>query len=332
MKTSRRKLTKPYAPKAVIGFTRMLSKILTPKRQTPQRTRKCETMVDPVSTSKSASVMSALQNASHKTGVGFDFLYRMAQRESALDPAAKAATSSAAGLFQFIEQTWFNSVKTHGAKHGLGDYAADIVKTASGKLTVADPARRQEILDLRFDASKASALAAELANDNKAGLEKRLGRQVGGAELYAAHFLGVGGAAKLLSEAPGANAAALLPAAAKANRPVFYNGGTPRTVAEVMTSFEKSMGVAMKKAAEAVREIKSGLASGLPLSTLRTAQPALTTAAVAGATFETAATNFSASDPVRAAASQLSEGLSPLALVVLQALDPTSLRNTDSDR
>ena len=276
--------------------------------------------------------MGALRNASHKTGVGFDFLYRMAQRESALDPAAKAATSSAAGLFQFIEQTWFNSVKTHGAKHGLGEYAADIVKTPSGKLTVADPARRQEILDLRFDAGKASALAAELANDNKSGLENRLGRKVGGAELYAAHFLGVGGAAKLLSASPGANAAALLPAAAKANRPVFYKGGTPRTVAEVMASFEKSMGVAMKKAAETVREIKSGLASGLSVSALRAPQAGLAAASVAKPALETAAVEFSAADPIRAAATQLSEGLSPLALVVLQALDPTSLRNNDSDR
>ena len=332
MKTRRKKLTKPYAPKAVLGFARMLSNLLTPKRQTPKRKRKCETMVDPVSTSGNASVTSALRNASHKTGVGFDFLYRMAQRESSLNPAAKAATSSAAGLFQFIEQTWFNSVKIHGAKHGLGDYAADIVKTASGKLTVADPMRRQEILDLRFDASKASALAAELANDNKVGLEKRLGRQVGGAELYAAHFLGVGGAAKLLSAAPGANAAALLPAAAKANRPVFYNGGTPRTVAEVMASFEKSMGVAMKKAAETVREIKSAISSGMPFPALSTPQLGVTTAAAAKPMLETAAATFSASDPIRATASQLSEGLSPLALVVLQALDPTSLRNSDSDR
>jgi len=332
MKSRDRKLTNSYLWKRVTGFAPMLSNLLTRNAQGLIAKRKCSPMVDPVSTSNGASVMGALQNASQKTGVGFDFLYRMAQRESALDPAAKAATSSAAGLFQFIEQTWFNSVKTHGAKHGLGDYAADIVRNASGKLTVTNEARRQEILDLRFDASKASALAAELANDNKSGLEKRLGRQVGGAELYAAHFLGVGGAAKLLSASPGANAAALLPAAAKANRPVFYNEGSPRTVAEVMASFEKSMGVAMRKAMETVKEIKSGFASSLSFPDLQAPQRGMTTSAAVAPTLETAAAKFSASDPLRSTVSHLSEGLSPLALVVLQALDPTSLRTNDSDR
>ena len=316
----------------------MLSNLLTQIAQNLTRKRKCDSMVDPVSTSSGPTVLGAIKSASQKTGVGFDFLYRMAQRESSLDPAAKAATSSAAGLFQFIEQTWLGAVKNHGDKHGLGEFAADIQRSASGKLTVGDSARRQEILDLRFNASKASALAAELANDNKTGLEKRLGRQVGGAELYAAHFLGVGGASKLLSAPEGANAAAILPAAAKANKPVFYNGGTPRTVAEVMASFEKSMGVAMKKAVETVQEIKSSFSASVGttfsnnigsrvLPTALQASPSLTTTSAPAASLETAAARLSPQDVLRSATDQMREELSPLALVVLQALDPTALRN-----
>lgn len=302
-------------------------------------------MVDSVSTSSGPTVTGAIKTASQKTGVGFDFLYRMAQRESSLDPTAKASTSSAAGLFQFIEQTWFGAIKAHGEKHGLTDFAADIERGSNGKFTVADDTRRQEILDLRFDASKASALAAELANDNKTGLEKRLGRQVGGAELYAAHFLGVGGASKLLSAPEGANAAAILPAAANANKPVFYNGNVPRTVAEVMAGFEKSMGVAMKKAEETIQEIKSSLGpsigstlgaglnngpvrAALQASPLRPVVPLLTTTSASPASLETAATRLSPQDVLRSATDQMRDELSPLALVVLQALDPTALRNS----
>jgi len=186
-------------------------------------------------------VTAALRSAGDKTGVSFDFLLNMAKRESSLDPTAKAKTSSAAGLFQFIEQTWLGALKSHGEKHGLGDYAADITRNASGKYRIADALRREEILNLRFDAKAASALAGELANDNKRALEAKLGRGVSNAELYAAHFLGAGGASKILSAKDNAIAATLLPRAAAANRHVFYDGDRARSVGEVMASITKSM-------------------------------------------------------------------------------------------
>ena len=212
--------------------------------------------IDPISSQLGSStiVTSALKSAGKATGVSFDFLLQMAKRESSLDPNAKAKTSSAAGLFQFIDQTWLGAVKNHGARHGLSEFAADITKNANGKYTVADPARRQEILDLRYSADTAAALAGELANDNKAALERKLGRGVSNSELYAAHFLGATGAATILKADAGASAAQLLPKAAAANKPVFYDGARERSVAEVMTSIAKSMG-------EAASERK-GLAGG----------------------------------------------------------------------
>ncbi|MEL6790774.1 MAG: hypothetical protein AAGL18_08415 [Pseudomonadota bacterium] len=53
-----------------------------------------------------------------------------------------------------------------------------------------------------------------------------MGRRPNYAELYIAHFLGAGGAAKLFiahKERPNASAVELFPAAARANRRFFYD-------------------------------------------------------------------------------------------------------------
>ncbi|MEG0819994.1 MAG: transglycosylase SLT domain-containing protein, partial [Brevundimonas sp.] len=59
----------------------------------------------------SGGVEAAIRRASSTTGVDFDFLMKTARRESAMNPSARAGTSSASGLFQFIEQTWLATVK-----------------------------------------------------------------------------------------------------------------------------------------------------------------------------------------------------------------------------
>ena len=95
-------------------------------------------------------VAAAIRRASNATGVDADFLIKTARRESAMNPGARARTSSAAGLFQFIEQTWLGTVKTHGAKHGYGQYADLIQRGADGRWRV-DGSARNVVLDLRFD-------------------------------------------------------------------------------------------------------------------------------------------------------------------------------------
>ena len=67
-------------------------------------------------------------------------------------------------------------------------------------------------------------------------LEAELGRPVDRVDQYVAHFLGPSGAVRFfraLQATPGAPAAKLFPAAAKANRPVFYNGQRPYTFGQV---------------------------------------------------------------------------------------------------
>lgn len=192
----------------------------------------------------SGGVEAALRHASRATGVDFDFLLKTARRESALNPSAKAPTSSAAGLFQFIEQTWLATVKAHGARHGYGQYADLIHKGADGRWTVQGSARNV-VLDLRFDPRAASTMAAELAASNAAYLKGRTGQTPTAGDLYAAHFLGPAGAAELMqamATRPGASAAALFPQAAAANRSIFYREGRAATVAELHANLQKTAG------------------------------------------------------------------------------------------
>ena len=185
-------------------------------------------------------VTNAIAMASRRTGVDFSYLMGQAKIESSLNPTARAATSSATGLYQFIDQSWLAVIDKHGAEYGLG-WAADAIQQSGGRYYVADPDLRQQILDLRKHPETASVMAAEHAADNKAYLESRLGREAQPVDLYLAHFLGVGGAAKFLSahdNNPDATAASLFPAAARANRSIFYDrSGHPRSFTEIRDRF-----------------------------------------------------------------------------------------------
>tara|TARA_R110002124_G_scaffold29084_2_gene101794 strand:+ start:1348 stop:2394 length:1047 start_codon:yes stop_codon:yes gene_type:complete len=185
-------------------------------------------------------ITAALQSASEKTGTDFSYLLKTAMRESSLNCNAKSATSSACGLFQFTEQTWLGTMKQDGGDLGLGKYADAISQDANGRYTVTDPAARREILALRNDPEVSALMAGAYTNESKDKLEDRLGRSVNGGELYIAHFLGAGGASKLISgteQTPNAPADEMFPSAAAANRSIFYNrDGSPRSVSEVYTN------------------------------------------------------------------------------------------------
>lgn len=191
------------------------------------------------------AVEGALRNASQATGVDFDFLVRTARRESSFNPSAKAPTSSAAGLFQFVEQTWLATVKQHGAKHGLRRFADMITRGADGRYRVSDPGARRNVLNLRFDAQTASMMAGELASGNAAYLRGRTGREPSAGDLYAAHFLGPAGSARLIEAVqanPNASAPRLFPDAAGANRSIFYRDGRAATVSEVYANLMRTGG------------------------------------------------------------------------------------------
>ncbi|HMK68818.1 MAG TPA: transglycosylase SLT domain-containing protein, partial [Stellaceae bacterium] len=188
------------------------------------------------------SVARSIRQASTATNVDFGLLVAEAQQESGFDPHAKAPNSSATGLYQFIDGTWLQMVQRYGAKYGIGDLAQQVTLDGAGRPRVADPAVRQQILDLRKNPKLSASFAAEFTRSNQTDLERALGRSVNHADLYMAHFLGAGGASRFL-EAVGSNgnaiAADLLPEAAAANKPVFYDNrtGAPKTVTEIYQVF-----------------------------------------------------------------------------------------------
>lgn len=109
---------------------------------------------------------------------------RIIKVESGGNPNAKAPTSSAAGLGQFISTTWMRMIRS---------YRPDLMSSMSA----------QEILDLRFDATMSKEMLYNLASENEADI-KRAGFHATAGNLYLAHFLGSAGAIKVLAADPGA--------------------------------------------------------------------------------------------------------------------------------
>ncbi len=191
---------------------------------------------------QSSDVTAAISRAASRTGVDFNYLIAQARIESGLDPQAQARTSSARGLYQFVDSTWLRTVDKHGAKHGLA-WAGDAVQ--HGRIT--DPSLRAEVMALRDNPDASALMAAELALDNRDGLRATLGREPDDSELYLAHFLGLGGAQGFLSALasnPAFPADQVNPAAARANRGIFFDGVRARSVAEVMSVIRDKMSAA----------------------------------------------------------------------------------------
>lgn len=183
------------------------------------------------------SLDQVLRRASAQTGVDFQYLLQTAERESSLNPNLKAKTSSATGLFQFIEQTWLSTIKSDGGRFGLAKQAQQIEQTSQGQFFVRDTTQRQAILDLRKDPDISAKLAGALTQRNADSLSRAIGRQPTGGELYIAHFLGAKGATDLINakeRQPDQSAAQLFPKAADANRSIFFeHNGQERSVGAV---------------------------------------------------------------------------------------------------
>ena len=181
-------------------------------------------------------VEAAIQRASQATGVDFSFLLGTARRESGYNPSAHAKTSSAAGLFQFVDQTWLATLKRHGSKYGYARYADLISQGSDGRYYVLGGEARQAVMDLKLDPHAAALMAGELATDHASYLRGRMGRDPTAGELYAAHVLGPQGSARLIEavqRSPRVAANDLFPQAAAANHPIFYRDGRPASVTEV---------------------------------------------------------------------------------------------------
>ncbi len=193
--------------------------------------------VNSINGANASQVTGAIQQAARSTGASFEYLLATARMESNLNPQAQAPSSSAQGLYQFVDQTWLATMKQAGPSLGFGRYAAAIVQGPDGRYDVPDPAMRTAIMQLRANPTASAIMAGAFARNNSTQLQTALGRAPTEAELYIAHFLGSDGAQKLIGAAttnPGAIAADMFPAAAATNRAVFFNSfGRARTAGEV---------------------------------------------------------------------------------------------------
>ncbi len=205
--------------------------------------------------------------AAQKTGVDAAFVMALADKESSFQPSAKARSSSAEGLFQFLESTWLEVLKAHGAKHGFGA-AADAITSDRGRYTVEDD-EKAWILGLRQDPFISALMACEMVKQSREQLIQKTQRSPTRGELYLAHFLGTNGASRLLklvAENPNEHATKVFPQAAHANKAIFSSGTTKTggvpTVSEVHARLTSMIEVRFERYSNASSRTLSPTAMG----------------------------------------------------------------------
>ena len=167
--------------------------------------------------SKGTDIKNEIAKHAKKVGVDPSLMQAFAVVESDLNPNAKASTSSAAGLYQFIRSTWNEQIKKFGQKYGIKGNASP------------------------FDVEAATLLASEYVKQNQRDIS-RTKPDTNFTDLYLTHFLGPGGANKFLSLSPDTIAAQALPQAAAANRGIFYSkSGQPLTVRAIYENLSKKL-------------------------------------------------------------------------------------------
>ena len=188
----------------------------------------------------SETVATEIDKASKLVGVDKALMYAMAKQESGFDPNAAAKTSSAKGLYQFIKGTWQDMVRKYGSKY-------PILRERGPE----DP--------------EANAVAGALFIKENSDYLSKNNIPVNATTIYAAHFLGPGGAKTLLTADPNKDAAALMPKAADANEYIFYEStgkkpdrSKPRTVQQVVDVLFRKVGQYQQKYAEALSVPSTG--------------------------------------------------------------------------
>lgn len=196
---------------------RIISNILNLFKKTPLE------VLEPVGTKGSvpllkADIFAILAQVGKAKGVDPSLLIAIANIESSLNPLAKATTSSATGLFQFIESTWVNLVKIYGKENGFKD------------VTIED----------RKDPKICATFMCELILENKRYLEGKGLKDLSKTDLYLAHFLGPKKAMQFIAQKRSngkIKGITMFPQEAKANEGVFLKGVEPRTLDSIYDLF-----------------------------------------------------------------------------------------------
>lgn len=171
----------------------------------------------PLGNKGDGDIKSIIEASAKRVGVDPNIALAFAAVESDMNPNAKAKTSSAAGLFQFVSGTWKEQLKKNGSKYGLAANTSPFNPEASA------------LMGAEYLKANAKTISSVKPNPNAV-------------DLYLTHFLGPGGARTFLSANPNSIAAEVMPEAAAANRSIFYSkNGQPLTIAQVYENLKKKL-------------------------------------------------------------------------------------------
>lgn len=202
------------------------------------------------------AVITAIYRASLTTDVDFELLIMKAMLESDLGRLNAAATSSARGVFQYIEPTWLTLIKRYGEEIGYPHYANAVGMTKKGRPYIKDKNAymKAEILALRHDADISALIKAYQIIEETDVIRGYKKARVTSTDHYIAHMLGLSLAKEfyaLKNRNSGIAVAKLHRAdmreAARLNKPFFYKGKRALTARASYKQFEKRVAREYKK-------------------------------------------------------------------------------------
>ena len=207
---------------------------------------------------QSSDIIDTLYRTSRNTGVDFKLLVVTAMIESDLGRMTISSSSSARGIYQFIEPTWLVLMKRYGERIGYKAYADMIEinkKTRQPQVTHGGIIMRQKILDLRYNKRIASLVKAYQIKDEERVLKSfKNGQNINITDHYIAHMLGLS-LARTFYQLKQSESAVILSnlknrkfhEAISLNRSFFYNAnGSGLNASDAYGQFEKKIATKFK--------------------------------------------------------------------------------------
>ncbi|PCJ02649.1 MAG: hypothetical protein COB14_01435 [Alphaproteobacteria bacterium] len=144
---------------------------------------------------RNPSLINDIYDASITTQTDFELLLITAMIESDLGRVTKSSTSSARGIFQYIEPTWLILIKRYGVRIGKKTYADTIeINTESylPEMIRHSQFTKKDVLDLRNNTKIASLIKAyQLKDEAKIVAKYKAGQRINATDHYIVHMLGL---------------------------------------------------------------------------------------------------------------------------------------------
>ncbi len=136
------------------------------------------------SQNRSQSIIDDIYKASIDTNTDFEHLIITAMMESDLGRVTESKTSSARGIFQYIEPTWVSLIKRY--RQRISQYSKTKLLDENNKNT-----NNSDILELRYNTRVAALIKAYQLNDEAKILAKYTnGKRINTTDHYIMHMLG----------------------------------------------------------------------------------------------------------------------------------------------